>query len=70
MDKQCLSEPDVSTKFITPALRSMDALMARCERMEAVLIPADTTRMRLLKTLLHDALESAAQDASNAITVE
>ncbi|MEE4119044.1 MAG: hypothetical protein V2I65_08515 [Paracoccaceae bacterium] len=38
--------------------------MALCDRLEAALTTADTTRARLLEALLHEALEPAA----NAIT--
>jgi type I restriction enzyme S subunit len=42
----------------------VDALMALCDRLEAALTTADTTRARLLEALLHEALEPA----SDAIT--
>lgn len=35
----------------------VDALMALCDRLEAALATADTTRRRLLEALLHEALE-------------
>ena len=38
----------------------VDALMALCDRLEAALTTADTTRTRLLEALLHEALEPAA----------
>lgn len=38
----------------------VDALMALCDRLEAVLTTADTTRARLLEALLHEALDTAA----------
>ncbi|WCE69481.1 restriction endonuclease subunit S [Sulfitobacter faviae] len=38
----------------------VDALMALCDRLEAALTTADTTRTRLLESLLHEALEPAA----------
>ncbi len=38
-----------------------DALMALCDQLEAALNIADTTRTRLLETLLHEALEPAAE---------
>jgi type I restriction enzyme S subunit len=37
----------------------VDALMALCDRLEAALTTADTTRTRLLEALLHEALEPA-----------
>ncbi len=37
----------------------VDALMALCDRLEAALATADTTRARLLEALLHEALEPA-----------
>jgi type I restriction enzyme, S subunit len=37
----------------------VDALMALCDRLEAALTTADTTRARLLEALLHEALEPA-----------
>ncbi|MEQ9259239.1 MAG: restriction endonuclease subunit S [Roseovarius sp.] len=42
----------------------VDALMALCDRLEAALTTADTTRARLLEALLHEALDPAV----NAIT--
>jgi type I restriction enzyme S subunit len=38
----------------------VDALMTLCDRLEASLTAADTTRRRLLEALLHEALEPAA----------
>jgi type I restriction enzyme S subunit len=38
----------------------VDALMALCDRLEASLTTADTTRQRLLEALLHEALNSKA----------
>ncbi|MHA3980574.1 restriction endonuclease subunit S [Halovulum sp. GXIMD14794] len=37
----------------------VDALLALCDRLEAALTTADTTRTRLLEALLHEALEPA-----------
>jgi len=37
----------------------VDALMALCDRLEAALTTADTTRARLLEALLHEALQPA-----------
>lgn len=44
----------------------VDALMALCDRLEAALTTADTTRARLLEALLHEALEPASADAMEA----
>ena len=41
----------------------VDALMALCDRLEAALTTADTTRARLLEALLHEALDPAAATA-------
>lgn len=38
----------------------VDALLALCDRLEAALTTADTTRTRLLEALLHEALEPSA----------
>ena len=38
----------------------VDELMALCDRLEASLADSDTTRQRLLETLLHEALAPAA----------
>ncbi len=38
----------------------VDALMALCDRLEAALTTADTTRTRLLEALLHEALKPAS----------
>ena len=39
----------------------VDALMAFCDRLEAALTTADTTRTRLLEALLHEALDPATE---------
>lgn len=39
----------------------VDALMKVCDRLEAALTSADTTRTRLLEALLHEALEPASE---------
>ncbi len=39
----------------------VDALMTLCDRLEAALTTADTTRTRLLEALLHEALEPATE---------
>ncbi|WP_229747952.1 hypothetical protein, partial [Marivita lacus] len=39
----------------------VDALMALCDRLEAALTAADTTRTRLLEALLHEALAPEAR---------
>ncbi len=44
----------------------VDALMALCDRLEAALTTADTTRARLLEALLHEALASAADPITEA----
>jgi type I restriction enzyme S subunit len=44
----------------------VDALMALCDRLEAALTTADTTRARLLEALHHDALPPAATAAPEA----
>ena len=44
----------------------VDALMALCDRLEAALHTADTTRARLLDSLLHEALDPAADGALEA----
>ncbi len=41
----------------------VDALMALCDRLEAALTTADTSRARLLEALLHEALEPAGTPA-------
>ena len=38
----------------------VDELMTLCDRLEAALAQADTTRQRLLEALLHEALEPAS----------
>ena len=40
----------------------VDALMALCDRLEATLTTANTTRTRLLEALLHEALEPATRE--------
>ena len=42
---------------------NVDALMALCNRLEAALTTADTTRARLLEALLHEALDPTANSA-------
>jgi type I restriction enzyme S subunit len=44
----------------------VDALMALCDRLEAALTTADTTRVRLLDALLHEALQPAALELEAA----
>jgi type I restriction enzyme S subunit len=44
----------------------VDALMALCDRLEAALTTADTTRARLLEALLHEALAAAAEAVTEA----
>lgn len=44
----------------------VDALVALCDRLEAVLTTTDTTRARLLEALLHKGLAPAASLASEA----
>ncbi|MEO1678263.1 MAG: restriction endonuclease subunit S [Pseudomonadota bacterium] len=44
----------------------VDALMALCDRLEAALTTADTTRARLLDALLHEALNPAAEAITEA----
>ncbi len=44
----------------------VDALMALCDRLEAALTTADTTRARLLEALLHEALAPAAEPVTEA----
>ncbi len=52
MDKRSLSERDICTKFITPALR------AAGYRLEAALDAVEATRSRLFDSLLHGSLGS------------
>ncbi|MFG6595415.1 restriction endonuclease subunit S [Sulfitobacter sp. 1A13368] len=65
--KRVPSEYFTSSPFALPPLAEqqrivakVDALMALCDRLEAALATADTTRTRLLESLLHEALEPAA----------
>jgi type I restriction enzyme S subunit len=44
----------------------VDALMALCDRLEAALTTADTTRARLLEALLHEALAPSAEVVTEA----
>ena len=44
----------------------VDALMALCDRLEAAITTADTTRSRLLEALLHEAVDLAATQANEA----
>ena len=44
----------------------VDALMALCDRLEAALTTADTTRARLLEALLHEALDPATSELEAA----
>ncbi|MBF0356899.1 MAG: hypothetical protein HQL43_16860 [Alphaproteobacteria bacterium] len=67
MDKKTLSERDICTKFITPALRQagwdemsqhrivakVDELMGLCDRLETSLTASDNTRRSLLESILH-----------------
>jgi type I restriction enzyme, S subunit len=42
----------------------VDALMALCDRLEAALATADTTKQRLLEALLREALEPTLKEAA------
>ncbi|MBK8068534.1 MAG: restriction endonuclease subunit S [Rhodanobacteraceae bacterium] len=42
----------------------VDELMALCDRLEAALTTADTTRARLLEALLHEALAPAMDEVA------
>lgn len=44
----------------------VDAFMILCDRLEAALTAADTTRARLLEALLHEALDPAAEAVTEA----
>ena len=44
----------------------VDALMALCDRLEAALATADSTRARLLEALLHEALTPASSERETA----
>lgn len=44
----------------------VDDLMALCDRLEAALRSADTTRARLLEALLHEALDSDSTERKAA----
>ncbi|MEI4233717.1 restriction endonuclease subunit S [Roseovarius sp. D22-M7] len=63
------------TQFVVPLpplaeqhriVAKVDALMALCDRLEAALTTADTTRARLLEALLHEALAPAAEAVTEA----
>ena len=51
--------PPLAEKYRNVA--NVDARMALCDRLEASLAAADTTRRRLLEALLHEALEPAGE---------
>ena len=56
-----------ATVFLPPLaeqhriVAKVDALMTLCDRLEATLSTADTTRTRLLEALLHEALEPTTE---------
>jgi type I site-specific restriction endonuclease len=60
MNKKALSERDICTKFITPALKQAGwdqfAQTALCDRLEAQLTTTQTQSRRLLEATLHQAL--------------
>ena len=47
-------------------MATVDAFMALCDRLEAGLTTADTTRAHLLESLLHAALDPAAEAVTEA----
>jgi type I restriction enzyme S subunit len=49
--------------FLCPILSRVDAFTALCDKLEAALAAADTTRNRLLTALLHEALAPATTPA-------
>ena len=58
-------EPDPMLK-VAAAIAKVDELMGLCDRLEAALTTADTTRARLLEALLHEALDPAAEAVTEA----
>ena len=70
MNKIDLSERDICTKFITPAIQQagwdivaqvreevkVNELMALCDRLESQLATTQTESRRLLEAVLHEAL--------------
>jgi hypothetical protein len=53
-EKKALTERDICTKFITPALvAKVDELMRWCDALEARLADAQTNATRLLDATLH-----------------
>ena len=64
MDRIAIALPPLAEQHRIVA--KVDELMALCDRLEAALTTADTTRARLLEALLHEALapESMAREAA------
>ena len=52
--------------FPSPRRADSCSSMALCDRLEAALTTADTTRARLLESLLHEALDPAAEAVTEA----
>jgi restriction endonuclease S subunit len=75
MNKKALSERDICSKFITPALKlplpplaeqhrivaKVDELMALCDCLQTQLTTSQTTTRRLLESLLHQAFSPRRQ---------
>ena len=58
---------DVPVPLVDPKVQGrIDELMALCDRLEATLAGADTTRARLLESLLHEALTPTAEAVTEA----
>jgi type I restriction enzyme R subunit len=62
MDKKSLSEQDIRTKFITPAITKvgwdpMTQLLSQVTRLESTLTRRESTRTQLLTASIHSMLE-------------
>jgi hypothetical protein len=56
IDKKTLSERDICTKFITPAVAKVNELMALCYQLEPQLTTTQTENHNLLNSLLTETL--------------
>lgn len=55
-DKKTLSERDICTKFITPAVAKVNELMALCDQLETQLTTTQIESRHLLDSLLTETL--------------
>jgi hypothetical protein len=66
IDKKTLSERDICTKFITPAVGKVDELMALCNQLKTQLTTTQTKNHNLFNSLLTKTLAKQTGKDCNA----